>query len=147
MAINSKTNNLNPVIITTASNSTLNCMVDVMERMLNATAAPSVPTTSLASPPIINSSIEVPQPSSASTLSPVEILDQVVRIILGVDSLLAKDQLLSASLFFTSALDDAICATCTFTADNADSLFERCSVLNKTNQQRKELLASTAVEV
>ena len=32
-------------------------------------------------------------------------------------------------------------------SDNTDSLFERCSVLNKTNQQRKELLASTAVEV
>ena len=50
------------------------------------------------------------------TLSPVEILDQAVRIISGVDSLLTKDQLLSASLFFTSASDDAIHAAHTFIA-------------------------------
>ena len=36
-SLTSKTNNLNPVIIMTMLNSTLNCMVDVMERSLNAT--------------------------------------------------------------------------------------------------------------
>ena len=46
----------------------------------------------------------------------MEILDQVVRIISGVDSLLTMDQLSLASLFFTSALDDAIHATHTFIA-------------------------------
>ena len=110
----SKTNDLNPVIITTALNLTLDCMVDIMERMLDATAAPSVPTTFLTFPPIINSSIEVPQLLSALTLSPVEILDQALRIILGVDSLLTKNQLLSASLFFTSTSDDVIHAAHTF---------------------------------
>ena len=95
----SKTNDLNPVVITTALNSTLNHMVDVMERMLNATAAaPPAPTISTASPPIVNSSIDS-QPSSAS-VSPAEILDQAIRIISGTDSNLTEDQLLSASLFF-----------------------------------------------
>ena len=111
----SKTNDLNPVVITTALNSTLNHMVDVMERMLDATAAaPPTPTISTASPPIVNSSIDS-QPSSTS-ISPVEILDQVIRIISGTDSNLTEDQLLSASLFFTSASEDAIHAARTFVA-------------------------------
>ena len=113
-SLTSKTNYLNPVIITTALDSTLNHMVDVMGRTLNATAAPSAPITSLASPPIVNSSIESFQTLSASTLSPAEIFNQAVRIISSVNSQLTEDQLLSASLFFTSALDDAVYATCTF---------------------------------
>ena len=111
----SKTDDLNPVVIMTALNSTLNRMVDVMERMLDATAAASpAPTISTAPPPIVNPSIDS-HPSSAS-LSPVEILDQVIRIISGIDAHLTEDQLLLASLLFTSASEDAICAACTFVA-------------------------------
>ena len=62
----SKTNDLNPVIITTALNSTLNRMVNVMERTLDATAAPSAPAPSTAPPPIINPSIKSSQRSLAS---------------------------------------------------------------------------------
>ena len=87
-------------------------MVDVMERTLDATtvatAAPSTmaPTTSMPPPSMLTSSIESsPLPASAS---PTEILDQAVRTISGVDSQLTEDQLLSASLFFTSASDDAV---------------------------------------
>ena len=49
----SKTDDMNPIIIMTTLNSTLNHMVDVMERTLDATAAPSGPTPSTAPPPII----------------------------------------------------------------------------------------------
>ena len=83
----SKTDDLDPIIITTALNLTLNCMVDIMKRTLDATAAPSTPTPSTApppSPPIINPSIESSQPLSAS-MSSVEILDQAIRIISGID--------------------------------------------------------------
>jgi hypothetical protein len=116
----SKTNALNPVVITTALNSTLNRMVDVMERTLDATtvttAAPSeAPTMSMPPPSIPNSSIESSQPLSASTSS-AEVLDQAVRIISGVDSQLTEDQLLSASLFFSSASDDAVRVARTFIA-------------------------------
>ena len=45
-----------------------------------------------------------------------EILDQAVRIISGVNSQLTEDELLSASLFFTSASDDAVCVARTFIA-------------------------------
>ena len=121
----SKTSDLNPVVITTALNSTLNRMVDVMERTLDATtittAAPSAimmaPTTSTAppAPSTLNSSIESPQPLSASA-SPTEILDQAIRIISGVNGRLTEDQLLSASLFFSSASDDAVRTARTFIA-------------------------------
>ena len=126
----SKTDNLNPVIITTALNSTLNHMVDVMERTLDATAAPSAPTPSTAPPPIINPSIESSQPSSAS-MSSVEILDQVTRIISGINSLLTEDQLLLASLFFTSASDDAICAAHTFIALGNNHTVQYCFLLRQ----------------
>ena len=124
-----KTNDLNPIVITTALNSTLNRMVDVMERTLDATsvstAAPSAimkaPTTSTSppAPSIFNSSIEplAPQPLSAS-VSPAEILDQAIRIISGGNGMgrLTEDQLLSASLFFSSASDDAVRTARTFIA-------------------------------
>ena len=102
-----------------ALNSTLNCMVDVMERTLDAsaitTAPPSItaPTTSTTSSSIINSSIKPSQSLSAS-VSPAEALDQAIRIISGADSQLTDDQLLSASLFFTSASEDAVHAARTF---------------------------------
>ena len=47
-------------------------------------------------------------------MSSVEILDQAIRIISGIDSLLTGDQLLLASFLFTSASDDVIRAAHTF---------------------------------
>ena len=97
-ATKSKTDDLNPVIISNTLNSTLNCIVDVMERTLDASAGPTAlsPITSVA-PPSITSSIEFQttqlsltpsqhsgppsnlDPLSASASS--EILDQATRII------------------------------------------------------------------
>ncbi|KAF8221508.1 hypothetical protein L208DRAFT_1327554 [Tricholoma matsutake] len=131
----SKTNDLNPVIISSALNSTLNHMADVMERSLNVTAATithTAPTTPSAAPPsIITSPVErqttqlllipsqplgsLSNPSSASA-SLTEILDQVIRIISADASFLLDNELLAASLFFTSASEDAVHAACTFIA-------------------------------
>ena len=112
-------------------------MADVMERSLDVTAATithtaplaTAPTTSSAAPPsIVTSPVELqttqlssipPQPlanSSLASASPMEILDQVIRIISADDSFLSDDELLSASLFFTSGSEDAVRAARTFIA-------------------------------
>ena len=111
----SKTDDLNPVIISNALNSTLNRIIDVMEQMLNATAVPTAaPLPSIITSPIesqtaslSSNSQSLPNPLSAPA-STTEILDQAIRIISGDDSSLSEDELLSASLFFTSALEDAV---------------------------------------
>jgi hypothetical protein len=64
---------------------------------------------------IINSSITSSQPSLTSIPS-AEIFYQAIRIISGVKSQLTEDQLLLASLFYTSAFNDAVCVACTFVA-------------------------------
>jgi hypothetical protein len=124
-ASRSKTDDLNPVIISNALNSTLNRMVDVMERTLDVSAvtttAPS--TTSIAPPSIVTSPIEflttqlLSEPSRplSSSASSTEILDQAIRIV-SADGSLTEDELFAASLFFTSASEDAICAARTFIA-------------------------------
>ena len=47
-------------------------------------------------------------------MTPAEILDQAIRIISAEDSGLSEDELLSASLFFNSASEDAVHAARTF---------------------------------
>ncbi|KAF8817098.1 hypothetical protein BYT27DRAFT_7247653 [Phlegmacium glaucopus] len=131
-----KTDDLNPVIILNALNLTLNCMVDMMERTLDATTVTTaalstmMSTTSIAPPSIINSSIESSQPISAS-MSPAEILDQAIRIISGIDSWLTEDQFLSASLFFTRASEDAVHAACTFIALGNNQTVQYCFLLSQ----------------
>jgi len=130
-ASNSKTSDLNPVIISNALNSTLNRIADVMERTLDVTAVATAPATSVPPPSIVASSIEsqtallsstisqsldpLSNPSSTSA-STTEILDQAIRIVSADDSPLSEDELFSASLFFTSASEDAIRAARTFIA-------------------------------
>ena len=121
-ASKSKTNDLNLVIISNALNSTLNNMADLMERTLNITTAPSsLSTTSLTPSSIIPSPLEsqalpVPSHPLSASASSTEILDQAIRIISGIDGSLTDDELLAASLFFTSASENAICAAHTFIA-------------------------------
>ena len=91
-------------------------MVDVMQRSLDVTAltvsapTPSIVTSPTESQTALFSSISsqslgpLSNPLSASA-STTEILDQSIRIILANDSLLSEDELLAASLFFTSALE------------------------------------------
>ena len=136
-ASKNKTDDLNPVIISNALNSTFNRIVDVMERSLDATAIATsatpmtAPTTSVAPPSIIASSIEFqtaqlsstpsqplgpPSNPSSAPLSNAEALDQRIRLISADDSGLTEDELLSASMFFTSASEEAVRAARTFLA-------------------------------
>ena len=124
--LKSKTIDLNPVIISNALNSTLNRMVDVMERTLDANpiaTTTSAAPTSVAPPSIITFPIKFQLPISSTPSNPssasasiTEILDQAIRIVSADDSGLLEDQLLAASLFFTSASEDAVCAAQTFIA-------------------------------
>ena len=110
--LRSKTDDLNPVIISNALNLTLNHMVNVMERTLDVStviaAAPPF-TTSVAPPSIITSSVEflstqlssAPSQPSLASASSLEILDQVIRIISADDGGLTEMnylQLLYSSL-------------------------------------------------
>jgi hypothetical protein len=118
--LSSKTSDLNPVIISSALNLTLNRMADVMERSLDVTAATishavplaaTAPTTipSVAPPSFITS------PSSTSPTQ-TKIIDQVIRTISANDSILSDDELLAASIFFTSGSEHAVRAAHTFVA-------------------------------
>jgi hypothetical protein len=123
----SKTKDLNPIIISSALNSTLNRMADVMERSLNATAATVPDPVPLTTAPATIPSVALPatttpsvdsQPSDTSqpSGSPMKTLERVIDIISRDDSLLSDDELLAASLFFTKASEDAIRAAHTFLA-------------------------------
>jgi hypothetical protein len=110
----SKTNDLNPVIISNALNSTLNRMADVIQRSLDVTAAAtSANPTPLATPSTIPS--VAPPPIVTSPATETEVLDQVIRTI-STNNSLSDDELLAASLFFTSATEDAVRAARTFIA-------------------------------
>jgi hypothetical protein len=110
----SKASDLNPVIISNALNSTLNRLADVMEKTLDTTAtamapAAAAPPTS-ATPPTSLSSIltSSTQPiSNPPSTSSRNILNQAIEIAAS-DNTLTEDELLAASLFFTSATEEAI---------------------------------------
>lgn len=121
-----KTNDpsLNPVIISNAINSTLNRMVDVMQRTLDASSmvtnsAPSSSITSFPPPSIMTSPIDFPAagvpsaPSQPPSTSP-DVLDQVIEMISVEDGGLTEDELIAASLLFTSATEDAVRTARTF---------------------------------
>ena len=74
-----KTNDLDLVIISTALNSTLNRITDVMERSLDVAAANPGTAAALIAPPIIMPSVKLPasNPSSTSTSS-TDLLDQAI---------------------------------------------------------------------
>ena len=115
----SKTDDLSPVIISSALHSTLNRIADVMEKSLDVTAATvtaSAPTSSVTSSSITPSTGLMPSQSpTTSNPSISEILDQAIRITADNTSL-TEDELLAASMFFTTASDDAVRAARTIVA-------------------------------
>jgi hypothetical protein len=134
----SKTNDLNPVIISNNLNSTLNRLADVMEKTLDTattttTPAPSVAIPSSIPPPSESQSSQslMSGPSSMSaSVSPENILSQAIRFI-SADSILTEDELLAASLFFNSASDDAIRAARTFMALSSNQIVQRRFLLSQ----------------
>ena len=133
----SKTDDLNPVIISNALNSTLNHIADVMERTLDVTTTVTPPI----APSIIMFPIEfqtsstpsqplgLPSDPSLASPSSTPILNQVVWLISADNSGLSEDELLSASLFFTSGLEDAVCAAHTFIALGNNRVVQCCFLL------------------
>lgn len=125
----SKTNDLNPVIISNSLNSTLNCIIDVMERSFDATAAaapsPSKPmmasTTSAGPLSLINS----------VTLANIQVLDWVVRIISSSNTCLLEDQLLLASLFFASTSDNAVMTARTSLSFEQNPIVQYCFLFSR----------------
>jgi hypothetical protein len=104
-------------------NSTINRMVDMMAKTFDAPAPPS--TTFVAPPSIITSLLSsAPSQPLSAPASSTEILDQAVRIISANDGSLTEDELFAASLFFTSASEDAVRTAHTFIAlgDNNQSV-------------------------
>ncbi len=117
-----KTGDLNPVIISNSLNSTLNRLADVMEKSLDtavttattssATSAPIVPSSTTSSF-VAFSSVASSSVTSLSFLVESQILDQAIRITAELN-FLTEDELLAASIFFTSASEDAVRAARTF---------------------------------
>jgi hypothetical protein len=124
----SKTSDVNPVIISNALNSTLNRLADVMEKTLDAPPAGS-------SSPSVES--QTTQPSSMPShlnppsACPEDILNQAIRATTSSDSNLSEDELLAASLFFTTASDDAIRAARTFVALGNNQVVQRRFLLRQ----------------
>lgn len=99
-----------------------------MEKSLDATATVAAPaaTAAAATPAATTSPVEsqttqsLSMPSQhlsmLSSVSVPEILDQAIRITTADSSLLSEDELLAASLLFTSASEDAIRTARTFIA-------------------------------
>ena len=124
-ASRNKTDSINPVIMANTLNLTINRMVDMMARTFDAptvTAAAPPSTTSVAPPSIVTSPIEflttslssAPSQPLSAPASSTEILDQAVRIISVNNGALTDDELFAASLFFTSASEDAVRTARTF---------------------------------
>jgi hypothetical protein len=127
-ASRNKTDDINPVVMANALNSTINRMVDMMARTFDAPASTTFPPPSIVTSPLdfINHPLSSApsQPLSTSGSSSTEILDQAVKIISANDGSLTEDELFAASLFFTSASEDAIRTARTFISlgDNNQSV-------------------------
>jgi len=132
-----KTADLDPVIISNNLNSTLNRMVDVMEKSLDASQA-GLAVSSVVAP----SASQTTQPSSipSQSLGPVapavlsseEILQQAVTLTMA-DGFLTEDELFAASLFFTSSSEDVVRAARTFITLGNNRAVQRRFLLNQLN--------------
>lgn len=131
-----KTDALNPVIISNALNSTLNRLADVMEKSLDATAPSAVephithPPSTSSQPPSIPSQTSA---STSATASSSEILDQALRIITAdVDNgLFSEDEILAASMLFTSASEDVVRIGRTFIALSSRPMVQHRFILQQ----------------
>jgi hypothetical protein len=126
-ASKNKTDDINPVVMANALNSTINRMVDMMPRTLDAPASTTFPPPSIVTSPLdfINHPLSsAPSQPLSTSASSTEILDQAVKIISANDGSLTEDELFAASLFFTSASEDAIRTARTFISlgDNNQSV-------------------------
>ena len=136
----SKTSDLNPVIISNSLNSTLNRLADVMEKTLDTTATTIAPTTAPATGAVTPPSDSQTLPfSNQPSASPQAILNQAIKVATSIDTL-SEDDLLLASLFFTSATEEAIRAARTFIALDNNPVVQRRFLLHQLNLAAPSLL-------
>ena len=119
----SKTDTLNPVIISSQLNSTLTRLADVMEKSLDVTATSIEPPTTQPVPsssPQASSMIsQFPGPRStlsSTSSSDSEVLDKAIGIITADKDFLSEDNLLAASLFFSNTSNELVRVARTFIA-------------------------------
>lgn len=113
-ASKNKTDTMNPVIITSQLNSTLNRLADVIEKTLDV-AATSEPDSILPS----GSQAELPGPStlpSTSSSSDSEVLDKALEVVTADKDFFSEDDLLGASLLFSNNSSDIVRIARTFIA-------------------------------
>jgi hypothetical protein len=127
----SRTANIDPVIISNNLNSTLNHMVNVMEKSLDATSVTG-PATAFAPTSQTAPLLSVPSQFLGPGLSSEEILQQAIGLTM-MDGFLTEDKLLSASLFFTSSSKDIVRAARTFITLGNNWAVQCCFLLNQLN--------------
>ena len=66
-------------------------------------------------------------------MSSAEILDQAIRMVSADDSGLSEDELILASLFFTSVSEDAVRVVCTFIALGNNWVVQHQFLLHQLN--------------
>ena len=113
-AMKSKTD-IDSVIISHSLNSTLNRMVDVMEKSLDSNSVTDPATTSSVAPMFQTAqpSLTSSQSLSSGLSSSDEILQQAISFTT-TNGFLTDDELLAASLFFTSSSEDDVRVARTF---------------------------------
>ena len=108
-----KTETLNPVIISSQLNSTLNRLADVMEKSLDVTSTSiEVPTTHTAPLPSSSSSSampsQLPGPPSSTPSSDSEVLDKALGIVTAFNDTPSEDLLFAASIFFSNTSNEVV---------------------------------------
>ena len=126
----SKTADLDPVIISNNLNSTLNRMVEVMEKSLDANPVTAEP----ASTSSVAPAFQTIQPSSISLDSDLSSSDKVLQQAINfttTDGFLTEDELYAASLFFTSSSENVVRAARTFITLGNNRTVQRRFLLNQ----------------
>lgn len=115
----SKTSDVDPVIISNNLNSTLNRMVEVMEKSLDATSVtgPATPVSQIAQLPSM----------------PEDIIQQAVMLTT-TDGFLTEDELFAASIFFNDASEDALRAARIFVALGTNRAVQLRFLLDQLNK-------------
>lgn len=97
-----KMHTLNPVIIFSQLNSTVVCLADIMEKLLDITATSIDSSTTLPAPSPPSHALSAPPPSTSAMTSNSEILDKAFEIVTADRDFLSEDDLLAASLLFSN---------------------------------------------
>ena len=136
----SRTEDLNPAILTHNLNSTLARLADIIERSLDVTAAAAAAAVAAPLPSVTPSDSQTPHSSSyqpqlpvSSSSSSAEDLDTAIKLATG-NITLTEDELFAASVYFTNQTNDTIRTARTFIQLEDNKAVQRRFLLNQLNQ-------------